>query len=255
MVLNYQLHKRTEKEIKDLISQKSDIRRREKNLIDKIENLKSDMNKIDDERKNWEQEKTLEMKKIKKFQREVKPIINEKEIKVLRKENNILKAERNNLEKSLNKSKNDYELTRAILRGMELKMDSLIGEKEAVKNDRIKLKNLYEKLEVYEKDAEIKFDNAKKERDETKKLLIKVKKKNREANGLKIKLGLKEKDLIEKEKELTRQRNEIKFRRQELDMAGKELQLKRELLSKAYTQANIEELDKKVEQMLASEKK
>ena len=63
----------------------------------------------------------------------------------------------------------------------------------------------------------------------------------------------KERGLVLRERKVKNDMRDVKYGRLENMAASKELNIKRSLLEKAYTQADIKELNTKIEQALASD--
>ena len=248
MSIDYKLHKVTEQKVDEIVDMRKDVERREKNLKDKEKELKETearnerekealllgVNKlVKDQAKVTEQE-LKDSKSVGKLERQYKD-----EIKDLNKAKSKAIRGRNRYKAAL-------ELTRESekqLKGKVKNLDTLEqqAEKDAALAKRLRRKSqgLYIKADNKHKTAEGKLLKAKT-------LLARAKVKDSEANGLKISLGIERKGIETMRKDLKEQRSWVGQRTAELQVAAREVRLKRKLLSKAYSQADLDELDTKV---------
>jgi hypothetical protein len=255
MSLDYKLHKATEKKAREVLADKKDVQRREQNLIDKIERLQKANDLLTEEQREWNRQRTTQAKRLKDKEKSLgeKDVQSDTVLERLLKSEKQLKKDKVSLKKQLRIAKKKNTRLRAILSDLD-KKEEKIHYKELAANKHLReLARLEEKANQLVEKKKAAFLSAKEAEGKAESLLRRVEEKNKEANSLKIRLGIKEKGLNEKQREVARNTRLNKFRRQEMDVIARELQVKRQLLIKAYTLADVEELDTKVEQMIRTE--
>lgn len=255
MTLDYKLHKKTLEKAEEILSDKREIQRREQNLIDKIEKLQKANNMLMAEQEEWNKQKSAETVRLKAKEKSAQGIDKQTQQvldEALEGKRELAKTKKL-LDKELKATRKKNDLLRRNLTQLKKKKDKL-AIKEATIDKMYKAAEKSKKLaKAYEVEKGKEYTKAKTTRAKADEMFQRAKEKNTEANSLKIRLGIKEKGLNEKEREVARRTRENKFRRQEIDVIARELQVKRQLLTKAYTQADVEDLDIKVEQIIRTE--
>ena len=252
MALDYKLHKATEEKIDTLVDQKLDIKRREDNLVKQIKQLQKDSKQLLIDQKEWEIQKSLEARQLQKELKKAREVqeYNEKDLELIKIGKKALSEDKVVLQKAEDELKIKSETIRRNLRRLKDKDDILHNREQTLKEQELRLSGM--KLSAKRMlDSATGLINLAKEKDKKAKILLeRAKQKNSEANGLKISLGLERKGIEALRKDLKEQRQWVGARRAELDVAAKEVMYKRKLLTKAYSMADLNELDTKVIQKI-----
>lgn len=248
MSIDYKLHKVTEQKVDEIVDMRKDVERREGNIKTKEKEVK------EAEAKNEREQEDLQLEIDKLLQEKDKLTRQElKDSKALGKLEKQYKGEIRDLKKKTSKAmvvnkryKAALKLTRESEKELKKKVENLDTLEQQAQEDAGTAKRLRKESQgLYMKaDKKHKVAEGKKQKAET--LLARAKIKDKEANGLKISLGIERKGLETIRKDLKEQRSWVGQRTAELQVSAREVRLKRKLLSKAYSLADLDELDTKV---------
>jgi hypothetical protein len=255
MALDYKLHKATEKKVDEIVTNKQDIERREKNLANKSGNLAAR------EKKLIEDAKLLSIKVTAFESHQKQAAVKAKDdLRRSAKLDQEYKQKASRLKKELQRTTRTLKEYERALESLSESKKKIAAQKRSSERLKKRLNETKTSLEIIRGRAMLKEEKAEKSLKEAKKaerkaktLLANAEQKNAEANGLKIKLGLRQKGLDALEKSAKNKLRDAKYQQIQNMAASRELEIKRKLLTKAYTQADIEQLDTKIEQALASE--
>ena len=252
MALDYKLHKATEGKIDSLVKDKLDLKRREENLIKQIEQFQKDNKQLAEDKKAWELQKSLESRQITQAQESNRGTQEQtdKLLESVRGERDLLLKEKKALQNEIKGVKDGSERTKSILRRLEKEVEVLQGKEKALESEKVKVAGLEKSVKTKLKSIDEALNHARQEEKIAHDLLKRVNQKNSEANGLKIQLGIERKNLETMRRELRTDMSWVGQRRAELELAAREVRLKRRLLTKAYSMADLNELDTKVIQKI-----
>lgn len=245
MAIDYQLHENVNKKLEQVTAQELDLIIREKKLAE-------DKKKLERERLDFIQDKTHIEEEIK-----LKETLVDKKLRVIAtQESEALNAaelvgrERKKLdirsellqkkEQDLDKTDNQIKIERKKLdeeRAQILKVSDSIKPKLAEADDKLRV-------------AETKLSNVREAENKSQKILINLEKKNKEVDAKKIKVGIRERQLEKITQEQERQTIKLKDWEERNIQVSHELEVKRKLLSSAYSKADLDTLNTKVAQEL-----